>query len=328
MMTKRENVMAILEGRQPDYYGDLMDAVQFVPDPSFLADQARRDGKRTKDAWGVTFQFEPGAPGPHPVSTPETLVIQDIERWEEYLKVPDLKSLDWTKCKQDAAAVDRKEMFAGMFCGGGLFERSHHLCGFQNALEYYMLYEDEMRGILEKIAEYKIELIKLAAKHMQPDIIFFHDDWGSKINVFLPPPLWRRLIKPLHTEIVKTAHDCGIIFMHHADCICQPIVEDMVEMGIDIWQGVIAQNDIPEIQRITNSKLAMVGGIDGPKIDVDTTEDFIRAEVRRAIDEYCPAGRFFPSIPNGVCFREWNNSIYRDELESYGKIWAENNPVG
>jgi len=158
---------------------------------------------------------------------------------------------------------------------------------------------------------------------MQPDIIFFHDDWGSKINVFLPPPLWRRLIKPLHTEIVKTAHDCGIIFMHHADCICQPLVEDMVEMGIDIWQGVIAQNDIPEIQRITQGNLAMVGGIDGPKIDVDTTEDFIRAEVRRAIDEYCPAGRFFPSIPNGVCFREWNNKIYRDELEIYGRAWAQ-----
>ena len=327
MMTKRENVMAILEGRQPDYYGDLMDSVEFVFDPSFLADRATSDGKLHKDAWGVTFQHEPGAPGPHPLSTPETLVIPDIERWEEFLKVPDLKILDWTQCEKDAAAVDRKEMFVGMFCGGGLFERSHHLQGFQNALENYMLYEDEMRGLLEKIAEYKIELIKLAAKHMQPDIIFFHDDWGSKINVFLPPPLWRRLIKPLHTEIVKTAHDCGIIFMHHADCICQPLVEDMVEMGIDIWQGVIAQNDIPEIQRITQGKLAMVGGIDGPKIDVDTTEDFIRAEVRRAIDEYCPAGRFFPSIPNGVCFREWNNTIYRDELEKYGKIWAENNRV-
>lgn len=33
----------------------------------------------------------------------------------------------------------------------------------------------------------------------------------------------------------------------------------------------------------------MVGGIDGPKIDVENiTEEQIRAEVRRAVDTYCP----------------------------------------
>ena len=108
--------------------------------------------------------------------------------------------------------------------------------------------------------------------------------------------------------------------MHHADCICQPIVTDMVEIGVDIWQGVIFQNDIVEIQRITEGKLAMAGGIDGPKIDIENiTEEQIRQEVRRAIDTYCPAGRFYPSIPNGVCFRPWNNSIVMDELASYGR---------
>ena len=82
-MTKRENVMAVLEGRQPDYYGDLMDAVQFVPDPVFLSDRAEPDGRPHRDTWGVTFRWEPGTPGPHPLAAPETLAIPDIERWEE-----------------------------------------------------------------------------------------------------------------------------------------------------------------------------------------------------------------------------------------------------
>ena len=70
----------------------------------------------------------------------------------------------------------------------------------------------------------------------------------------------------------------------HASCRLhrQPIVTDMVA-----------------IQRITGGKLAMVGGIDGPKIDIENIiEEQIRQEVRRAIDTYCPAGRFYPSIPN------------------------------
>ena len=118
------------------------------------------------------------------------------------------------------------------------------------------------------------------------------------------------------------------MFIHHADCICQPLVEDMVEIGIDIWQGTIPQNDIVEIQRVTKGKLPMIGGIDGPKIDVEhITEEEIRAEVRRAFDEYIPGGPFFPSIANGCCFRKWNNEIYLDELSKYGRQYALEHPV-
>jgi hypothetical protein len=319
--------MAILSGRQPEFYGDFMDAVAIVPDPVFLGDRIPQDGKPHKDSWGVTFVFGVDSPGPHPVAAPETLVIKDIEDWKGAVKPPDLDGLDWAEAERLASEVDRDGYFVGCFCPGGLFERSHHLMGFENALVNYMLYEDEMAELLRVIADFKIALIGEVAKHMRPDVIFFHDDWGSKSNVFLPPDLWRRLIKPLHREIVKTAHDHGIMFMHHADCICQPIVHDMVDIGIDIWHGVIPQNDICEIQRATKGKLPMIGGIDGPKIDVENiTEAGIRAEVRRAIDTYCPGGRFFPSIPNGWCFREWNQSVYRDELEIYGRQWALENP--
>lgn len=72
----------------------------------------------------------------------------------------------------------------------------------------------------------------------------------------------------------------------------------------------------------------MVGGIDGPKVDIENiTEEAIREEVRRAIDTYCQGGRFYPSIPNGVCYREWNNSIVMDELAIYGKEYAEKHPI-
>ena len=327
-MTKRENAMAILNGQQPDYYFDFMDSLVFVPDPMFLRDQTPSDGEIHKDSWGVEYMWEEGAPGPHPLAKPGRTVITDLERWREQVTVPDLAQFDWTQARQVAAEVDRTESFAACFCPGGLFERSHHLMGFQNALENYMIYEEEVAELLRVIADFKIELINMVAKETQPDVIFYHDDWGHKKNLFLPPDLWRRLIKPLHTEIVQAAHDNNIIFMHHADCFCQPIVEDMLEMGIDIWQGAIPQNDIVEIQRVTGGKLPMIGGIDGPKVDVESiTEDEIRAEVRRAIDTYCPAGRFFPSIANGRCFLERNDEIYRDELAKYGRQWAAEHPI-
>lgn len=327
-MNLRENAMAIYNREQPDFYGDLMDAIELIPDPVLVGDMCPQDGLEHKDSWGTVYVFKPGAPGPHPRVTPENAVIRDIEHWEQQLRVPSLKNLDWGPAKEYAKNINRKEKFVGFLFGGGLFERSHHLMGMEEALINYMEYPEEMAQLLRKIADYKIEYIRLISKEIHPDIIFYHDDWGSKQNVFLPPRIWRQIIKPLQKEISDVIHECGMIYMHHADCICQPIVTDMVEIGIDIWQGVIAQNDIVEIQKITEGKLAMVGGIDGPKIDIENiTEEQIRAEVRRAIDTYCPAGRFYPSIPNGICFRSWNNSIVMDELASYGRKFAQDHPI-
>lgn len=328
MLTMRENVMAVLHREQPDYYGDLMPSLNFVLDPVFIRDRVPQDGQIHYDSWGTAFCFKPDAPGAHPVVNDETAVIKDIENWKNELHVPSLKTLDWSTAEENARNVNRHEKFCAIFSSGGIFERTHHLMGMQNAFINYMEYEDEMAAILRKIADYKIEYIHLAAQHIHPDAIFYHDDWGSKQNVFLPPDLWRKLIKPLHREIVQAAHDHDIMFIHHADCVCQPLVLDMLEIGIDIWQGTIPQNDIVEIQRITNGKLPMIGGIDGPKIDIEhISEEDIRAEVRRAFDTYIPGGPFFPSIANGRCFRKWNNDIYLDELHKYGHQYALEHPI-
>ncbi len=328
MLTLRENAMKIYNHEQPDFYGDIMDSIVLVPDPALMNGIVPQDGQIHKDEWGVSWAFMPGAPGQHPVVNEETKVLRDIEHWQDYVKVPSLENLNWEPAIQVAEATDRKEKFVGFMFAGGIFERAHFLMGLEDALCNYLEYPDEMSELLRVIADYKIAYIKLAAEKFHPDIIFYHDDWGSKQNVFLPPNVWRSIIKPLQQEISDTIHDCGMIYMHHSDCICQPIVKDMVDIGIDIWQGVIAQNDIVAIQKETEGKLAMVGGIDGPAIDrEDISEEEIRAEVRRAIDTYCPAGRFFPGIPNGECYNKWNDGIFRDELKKYGRIYAEAHPV-
>ncbi|HBT94994.1 MAG TPA: methyltransferase [Coriobacteriia bacterium] len=321
-------MMAILNGKQPDYYGDFMDSMAIIPDPVYMSDRIAQDGEIHTDSWGVEYLWPLEAPAKHPLDRPEGLVISNIEQWQDQLKVPDLGNLDWSRAKKMAAEVDRSEQFVAAFNTAGLFERSHHLMGFEEGLVNYMIYPDEMADVLRAIADFKIGFIHKAAEELKIDAIFYQDDWGSKTNLFLPPDLWRKLIKPLHAEIVAAAHEHDILFVHHADCFCQPIVQDMLDMKIDIWQGAIPQNDIVEIQRITEGRLPMIGGIDGPAIDSEsTTEEAIRAEVRRCVDTYCPGGRFFPAIAYGKLFVKKNQVIFEDEMATYGKQWALDNPI-
>ena len=322
-MTPRENVMAVLRGETPDAYIDIMSAINLMPDPIMASNAIPKDGLEHKDSWGTVYVFHPDHPGPQPRVNPDNCVIKDIEKWRDYVVVPSLENLDFSKAKAAAEATDRKEKFVGLYCAGGLFERSHHLMGMQEALMAYMTNPEDMADFLRVVADYKIASIKLCAEAFHPDIIFYHDDWGSKQNVFLPPATWREVIKPLQKEIADTIHECGMIYMHHADCICEPYVEDMVEIGVDVWQGAIAQNDIPGIQKRINDKMAITGGIDMPKVDIPgTTEEAVRAEVRRAYDEYCVGGRFFPGMPSPGSLTPWVYKAAADEQAKYSVEFA------
>lgn len=326
-MNQRENMEAILEHRQPDYYGNFFNAVKIVSDPIRMADACPADGKEHLDSWGTACVRLPNAPGKHPHITPENAVVKDIEKWREQLHVPPVSGLDWSQAKAEADAVDRSEGYVMFWSAQGLFERSHFLMGMEDAFCAYLEDPEDMAEMLAAITDFKIEAIKEAYKQIHPDIVYFHDDWGSKQNLFLPPDVWREIIKPLHTEIVKTVHDLGMTFIHHADCICEPIAGDMVEMGIDMWQGIIPQNDIVGIQKTTEGKLALIGGVDSAAIDTEeATEEEIRAEIRRCIDEYCPAGRFFPALTSHL-FHKRNSDIALDELAAYGRQWALDHPI-
>ena len=60
----------------------------------------------------------------------------------------------------------------------------------------------------------------------------------------------------------------------------------MIEMGIDIWQGVMTTNNIPELIKKYGGKISFMGGIDSAKIDYEGwTKDVVAREVKRACDE-------------------------------------------
>ena len=88
--------------------------------------------------------------------------------------------------------------------------------------------------------------------------------------------------------------------MHHADSYLMPIIQDMVDLHIDIWQGALPQNDIVKVLQETEGRMTVMGGLDAAIVDrADSTEEEIRAETRRACDEYAKYGHFIPCITYG-----------------------------
>ena len=284
----------------------------------------RAPGMTRKDRWGVTISWPADHPGQQPITTDELKVLKDITKWKEIVRVPDIEANcqeGWEACVAAAREAAGPDRLLCAFSGTGLFEQCHFLMGFEDTLTNLYEHPDEMHALIDTICEYKLRIMKLYCEKMHPDAIFFHDDWGTKTNLFMNPEMWREFFKEPYRKIYGYIRSQGVIAIHHADSYLVPIIEDMVEIGIQCWQGVLPENDIPALQRQLNGRMILMGGI-GAAIDrADSTEEEIRTYTRKILEECGPGGHFIPSITYGLAgtiFKHVDPFI-DDEIRKYNE---------
>ena len=54
---------------------------------------------------------------------------------------------------------------------------------------------EEMHELIDYITTYRLLYVKLLIDNLQPDVIFSHDDWGTKDALFMKPEMWREFFK-------------------------------------------------------------------------------------------------------------------------------------
>ena len=263
----------------------------------------RRRGSVSRDRWGTTISFPADAPGAIPVHTDDLTVCPDVTHWEETVHAPDLAAsctAGWEDCRSAARAAAGEEKLLAGFMGTGIFEQCHFLMGFENTLTALYEHPDEMHRLIDYITDYRLGYVKLLIDNLHPDVIFSHDDWGTKDALFMHPDMWRAFFKEPYRRFYGYIRSRGCIAIHHADSYLVPIVDDMAEIGIQVWQGVLPENDIPALQRHLQGKLVLMGGI-GAAIDrSDATAEEVCDYTRRTLRACCPGGHFIPSITYGL----------------------------
>lgn len=306
MLTTRENFLELLNGGKPERLVNQYEPFALVLAEPLLAMSINRiRGKDVPDAWGTVIRYGENEPAGMPYITPENKVCPDITQWRTTVKAPDLnRPWDWSVAKEMMAKVDRKEKLATLFMPTGLYEQSHFLMGFEDTLMNLLVEPEAMHELLDYILAWKLEYAMQLIDNLEPDAILLHDDWGAKTRLFMSPDTWREFFKPRFEKLHKYIKDRGVLVVHHADSYCSEIIEDMEDIHIDVWQGVLPQNDIPALQKRLNkinAKMLLMGGVDAGVIDFPNwSEEAVRKEVRRACDEYVAGGRYIPSITYGL----------------------------
>jgi hypothetical protein len=314
-MEPRENLLRAIRRDRPQWVPNGMESVVTLPSPV-----CERPGASACDAFGVHWSLRPeAAGGTFPTHGGGT--ITDLARWEQQLHLPDLEALDWADLRERAAAVDRSQMLVRGFVEMGLFERSYLLLGTAEALIEYQTRPGLMGGLLAAIADYKIALIQRFDEECDLDMLWYGDDWGTQEQLFMRPEIWRQTIRPptqrIHAElrrrrILIDQHSCGRV---------ESVFEDIVDMGVDLFNPCQPCNDLARLKRQFGDRIAFCGGIDSQFVLArqGVTLQEVRAEVRRRIDEMAPGGGYIAAPSHGVPYSPQIVAAMNDEIATYGR---------
>ncbi len=318
MLTPRQNLLETIRGGSPDRFVNQFEFMKVLYSSPYFD---LHNGPKLvpgivhrKDAWGVYWCWPEDAPGEFPEHDPEHLLVPDVTEWKKRVTVPDLIFPDeeWRPYQKMAESVDREKYFLATVMWPGIFERLHHFLDIPQTMISFYEEPEALKDLIGAIADWEADYAEVICGKLRPDALFHHDDWGTQISTFISPQMFEEFLLPAYRKVYGRYRELGVkLIVHHSDSYAATLVPYMIDMGIDIWQGVMRSNHVPGLIRDYGGQISFMGGIDSAAVDHEGwTREEIRAEVRKACDEN---GKLY-YIPNATLGMD--TSIYPGVYEA------------
>jgi len=328
MLTPKENFIETIKGGRPDRFVNQFEYVNMIFDPIvFGALGTITPGDSAINNWGVTIVFPEGAPGPMPVHTHDKIVIKDITNWKNEIRMQDPHSIPpeaWIPFDEMSKRENPENYLNACLVGPGILDKTHYHMGMEGALISFLAEPKAMHELIDYFTEWEIECARIQIDRYRPDALFHHDDWGSQSKLLISPTTFREFIAPAYKRIYGFWRSKGVdIIIHHSDSYAADLVPDMIDLGIDVWQGAVSENNIPELLRKYGGKISIQGGIDNGKYDVpDWTKEKIQ-DCLKTLFETAGSRFLIPSFTSGMAGTYYSGAYdaASEAIDYFSKIY-------
>ena len=288
----------MLRGEIPEYIPHMYEerSGRFVED--LLTPQYAPNGPIVTSL-GVTYVGSPEL-GYGAMPKPGEVILEDITKWRDVIKAPDLSDFAWESYYHDKIKdIDRENKYVPVI-GGDYFLTLVSFMGFENAL--IALYEEpeEVKALLEYVSEFYIAVFKQQIRYVKPDVMILMDDDSALRAPFFSVPMYREFFKPFHKLHCDLARENNILIERHDCGRCESFIPDWVDIGVSGWNPAQCTNDLVSIKKNFVGKLAIVGGWDNMKYGNCFDEEVLRAALTEYVDTFAPGGGFSFSATQGM----------------------------
>ena len=167
-----------------------------------------------------------------------------------------------------------------------IFETAWALRGLEQLLLDLVTDPDLAATILDIPFHYHLAAAKRLAG-LGVDMIWTGDDVGGQSSMLIAPSLWRHVFKPRMARFIAEvkAVNPAVKVAYHSDGVIEPIVADLVEIGVDVLNPIQpACMDPARIKRVYGDRLCFWGSIDEQHTLPFGTPDDMRREVATRLD--------------------------------------------
>jgi len=123
--------------------------------------------------------------------------------------------------------------------GGEIFETAWRLRGFRQLLLDLRRNGELANYLFDQITAMLIHNAVVLAR-AGVDILCLDDDVGSRTSVIISPAMWREFLKPQMKKVIQSARQAkpDIFILYHSDGYFEPIIPDLIEIGVDALNPV------------------------------------------------------------------------------------------
>lgn len=200
--------------------------------------------------------------------------------------------------------------------GGELFEAAWRLRGLERFLVDLVERKEMAHYLLDRLAALaRRNAVALAEAGV--DVLALDDDVGMPGTMMISPATWREFFRPRLAAIIEAARATrpGLRVIYHSDGHVEPILDDLVEIGVQGINPLQPEHmDAARIRRRFGRRLCLWGTVGRQTTFAFADPAEIRREVRERIETLGPAGLVLcpaydidePDIPwaNVVAFLE------------------------
>lgn len=238
----------------------------------------------TYNEWGTAFEIGSNPAFDHVVAP---LTYINTEKELDAYPMPDfMSSYRHKHLAEDVQRIKRKGLAVVAYMEMTIFEVAWQIRGFDELMCDFLLNESLADSLLDRITDIRVAMARRYAES-GVDILRTGDDVGMQANLMMSVDLWRKHLKPRLKKVFNAAKEANpeIKICYHSDGYIEPIIEDLVEIGLDILNPVQPECMDPlRLKQQYGERLSFWGTIGIQRtLPFGTPEDVVR-EVRERIE--------------------------------------------